>query len=173
MGNQTGQMSKYKPAEMLAPLRLFVDARRRALEAGFTDNGGAIHSIERILDILAQRLCYPFISHINSLKKHPNADCSVAAFEARSTGGRLFIEHVMPQREYARRICDMIESGASDEALLHYVRQTYRLVILTEEETLNLNRQNRSRLSPDRLADAGIVVRAGECPLPEAGRIER
>jgi hypothetical protein len=31
-------------------------------------------------------------------------------------------------------------------------------VILTEEETRALNRQNRSRLSPDRIADAGIAV---------------
>ena len=152
-------MSKYRPAEMLAPLRLFVDARRQALQAGFTDNGGAIHSIVRILDIVGQRLCYPFVSHINKLKHHPNAECSVAAFEGRSGGARLKLEHVMPQVAYARQICDMIDAGASDADLLEHIGKTYRLVILTEEETLTLNRQNRSRLSPDRLADAGIAVR--------------
>lgn len=152
-------MSKYKPEELLAPLRLFVGARRQALKAGFTDNGGAIHSIERILDILGLRLCYPFVSHINKLKYHPNAECSVAAFEARGVGGRLLIEHVMPQRAYARRICDMIDAGESDDAVLRYVRESYRLVILTDEETYMLNRQNRSTLSTDRLADAGIAVR--------------
>ena len=152
-------MSKYKPVEMLDPLRLFVKARRQALEAGYTDNGGAIHSIERILDILGQRLCYPFLSHINQLKSHPHAECSVAAFEARTSGGQVLVEHVMPQREYARQICDMIEAGASDAALLDHIGGTYRLVILTDEETRKLNRQNRSKLSTDRLADAGIAVR--------------
>ena len=140
-------MSKYKPDQMLAPLRLFVAARRQALQSGYTDNGGAIQSIERILDILGQRLCYPFISHINQLKGHPDAESSHAAFEARNRGDRVLIEHVMPQRDYARHICDMIETGASDGALLEHIGQTYRLVILTDGETRELNRQNRSGLA--------------------------
>jgi hypothetical protein len=160
-GGTDDGMSKYKPAEMIGPLRLFAEARRQALEAGFTDNGGAIHSVERILDILAQRLCYPFISHVNNLKSHPEAECSVGAVETRASRGRLYIEHVMPQREYARQICDMIEAGATDAALLEHIAETYRLVILNEEETRKLNLQNRSRLSHDRIADAGISIGTG------------
>ena len=33
--------------------------RNEMLADGFTDNGGAIHSASRILDILCHRVCYP------------------------------------------------------------------------------------------------------------------
>jgi hypothetical protein len=75
--------TKYTPENLLPALRLFIKARNKALNAGFTDNGGAIHSVELILDILCQRVCYP---GINNLKKNKNAEISVAAHEARECG---------------------------------------------------------------------------------------
>ena len=62
---------KYTADNLVPALRLFVEARNRAISAGFTDNGGAIHSVERILDILSFRVRYPHLRHINSLKKMP------------------------------------------------------------------------------------------------------
>ena len=43
---------------MLPALRHFIEARAKALSYGYiTDNGGAIHSVERILNIFSLRLC--------------------------------------------------------------------------------------------------------------------
>jgi hypothetical protein len=149
---------KYHAENLIPALRLFIRARNEAVASGFTDNGGAIHSVERILDILSVHLCYPHLSHINNLKRDPKAEISAAAFEARKRGERLLIEHVKPQRAYAKAIIDVVNAGASDEELVVFIRQHYRLVVLTADETIALNRLNRSRMTDDRIADAGIIL---------------
>jgi hypothetical protein len=87
---------KYRTDNLLPVLRIFIEARNTAVAAGFTDNGGAIHSVERILDILAMRVCYPHLTHINNMKSDPRAEISVAAHAARALGEVVFIEHVQP-----------------------------------------------------------------------------
>ncbi|AUO22882.1 hypothetical protein [Pseudomonas sp. NC02] len=149
---------KYSPPTLLPPLRLFIDARNKAIEAGFTDNGGAIHSVERILDILCQRVKYPNLRHINSLKTRSDAECSIDAHNARMRGERVLIEHVMPQRAFAQEVIRLVTSGCTDEEIISYIQQHYRLVLLSPQETLALNKLNRSRITPDRLAEAGIVI---------------
>jgi hypothetical protein len=147
---------KYHPAMLLPALRLFIDARNRALEIGFTDNGGAIHSVERILDILCHRVKYPWMRHINDLKKKPDAERSVDAHEARERGEKVLIEHVMPQRAFAQAVIGIVTEGASNDDVIAFILKHYRLVLLTPNETSVLNRLNRSRIAPDRLNDAGI-----------------
>jgi hypothetical protein len=49
----------------------------------FTDNGGAIHSVERIFDILIVHLCYWHLSHIDNLKTDQAAEISLQAYQAR------------------------------------------------------------------------------------------
>jgi hypothetical protein len=151
-------MSKYEPQLLLGPLRHFAKARNEALKAGFTDNGGAIHSVERILDILGLRLCYPHVSHSSTLKSLITTECSVKAHEARLRGDTVYIEHVMPLRAYARQIIGLIEAGATDDELRDHIKRSYRLVLLSAEETKAINKANRSRLSSDRIADAGIAL---------------
>ena len=151
-------MGKYHHENLIPALRLFIEARTKALEGGFTDNGGAIHSVERILDILSMHLCFPHLSHINNLKADPDAEISVAAHEARSRGERILIEHVLPQRAYAQKIIALVNEGATDADLIAFIKANYRLVLLTPEETTRINRLNRSRLSDDRIADAGIKL---------------
>ena len=134
-------------------------ARRKALDAGFTDNGGAIHSIERVVDLLSEAIVYPHLTHINSLKKDPNADCSVNAHRARELGQDVLIEHVAPKRDYSRSICNLIEKHhATDDELINYISANYQLVLLTPEETKRLNKINRTKTSPTRLEDAGIIL---------------
>lgn len=70
----TRKKPKYRPENLLPAMRLFVRARDEALELGFTDNGGAIHSVERIVDILGLGLRCPQISQGNMLKRHPDAE---------------------------------------------------------------------------------------------------
>ncbi|PWE41093.1 hypothetical protein [Pseudomonas prosekii] len=149
---------KYNPRTLLPALRLFIDARNRAIATGFTDNGGAIHSVERILDILCQRVKYPHLRHINNLKSDLNAECSVDAHKARLRGENVLIEHVMPQRAFAKEVIQIVGAGARDEEIISFIINNYRLVLLTQQETIALNKLNRSRVTSTRLGDAGIMI---------------
>jgi hypothetical protein len=126
------------------------------LGAGFTDNGGAIHSAERILNILGPCLCYPQLSHINNLRDLPNAPFSEEALKAYKQGKRVLIEHVSPHRELTRLAISKIDAGATDAEFIDFVCEHYQLALLTEEETARLNKINRSRIDPSRLMSAGI-----------------
>jgi hypothetical protein len=150
--------SKYTETNLLPALRLFIKARHEARALGFTDNGGAIHSVERILDILSQRIKYPGLSHTHHLKKDMLAERSIGAHEALLRGEKVFIEHVKPQRAFALSVIDIVDDGATDTEIVEYIRSNYQLVLLNGEETRILNLHNRTRISTDRLAEAGITL---------------
>jgi len=150
---------KYTPENLFPALRLFVDARNAAIESGFTDNGGAIHSVERILDILSCRIKYPALRHTNSYKKVDWSDRSEDAHQAMLLGNEVKLEHVAPQRAFAREIIGLIAAKASDQEITNYILINYQLVLLTPEETTRLNKRNRSELEDRRLEKSGILVR--------------
>jgi hypothetical protein len=152
--------SKYEPDQLIAMFRLAAELRRRMLEAGFSDNGGAIHSAERILNILGQRLCYPGLTHINNLRHHPGAPFSEEALLAYGAGGRVLIEHVSPHRELTRLAIGWIEAGHDDEQFKDLLTKHFQLALLTEQETLRLNKMNRSKIDAQRLEKAGIRLAA-------------
>ena len=151
---------KYEPLKLVQMFRLAAKLRAQMLAGGFTDNGGAIHSAERILNILGLRLCYPELSHINNLRKLPDAPFSEAALEAHRSGQRVLIEHVNPHRALTRLAIEQLEAGLSDEDFLRFVQQHFQLALLTEVETDRLNKMNRSNMIEDRLASAGIRLAA-------------
>jgi|SRR5208283_1255137 len=163
---------KYRPDTLLPVLRSFVDARNKALDMGFTDNGGAIHSAERILDILAMRICYPHWTHSMQFKSDPHMEISVAAHAARQRGEPVYIDHVQPRRAFTQHVCKMVADGASDADLIKYIKKNHRLVLLTEEETEALNRANRSRMDEKRLTGIEMMGRskAGWISEPHEGR---
>lgn len=144
--------------------KLCVDMRT----AGFTDNGGAIHSAERILNLLGLYLNYPDISHINNLRKYERAEFSREALDAYNRGEKVLIEHVAPVRAFTRKGIELCEEGATDAKLKKYVRDNYRLVLLTPDETQRLNKLNRSSMDKDRLSKAGILLAS-----PRSGRGSR
>src|SRR5262245_10471344 len=94
--------SKYEPAKLISMFRLAAELRKQMQGVGFTDNGGAIHSAERILNILGLRLCYPALTHINNLRHQPNAPFSVEGLAAHRAGEKVLIEHVSPHRALTR-----------------------------------------------------------------------
>jgi len=150
--------SKYTVESLTPMFRKAATLRNEMLASGFTDNGGAIHSAERILDILGQRLNYPNLRHINNLRSDPDAEFSTEALEAHSKGEKVLIEHVSPLRELTRRAIAEIDNKATDTEFLDFIRRNYQLVLLTPDETTRLNRINRSKMEPDRLKNAGIQV---------------
>ena len=149
-------MSKYTQESLVPMFRKAAALRNEMLESGFTDNGGAIHSAERILDILGQRVKYPRLSHINKYRDYPAAEFSKAALSAHIQGEQVLIEHVSPLRALTRRAIEVIAQGATDQEFIDFVKSHYRLVLLTKEETRHLNSHNRSNMTPDRLSEVGI-----------------
>ena len=147
---------KYEPPKLVEMFRLAAELRARMLAGGFTDNGGAIHSAERILNILGLRVCYPDLSHINNLRELPHAPFSEDALVAYQSGQRVLIEHVNPLRALTRMAIAKIEEGASDSEFLAFVRSHFQLALLTEAETTRLNKLNRSKIASDRLVSAEI-----------------
>ena len=142
--------------------RLAAALRKQMLEVGFTDNGGAIHSAERILNILGLRLCYPDLAHINSLRNHPNAPFSEEALVAFKAGEKVLIEHISPHRALTRLAIEKVEAEVSDEEFKEFIRANFQLALLTEAETLRLNKLNRSNIELDRLKNAGIRLAIGD-----------
>jgi hypothetical protein len=126
------------------------------------DNGGAIHSLERLLDILSHRLVYPHLSHENSAKDDPDFPMSEGAALALKGGrrDRLRREHVQPRRAYTVAFCNLVDQGAGDVELMDYIKRNFRIVLLDVEETRRLNLINRSRIVENRLDVAGIKLAA-------------
>lgn len=150
--------SKYSPENLIPMFRKAASLRNEMIDSGFTDNGGAIHSAARILDILGVRLNYPGLSHSQNLCNHPGAEFSPAALKAHERGEKVKIEHVSPHRALTRGAIQIIDDGANDQEFTDYVRQHFRLVLLTAEEAQRLNRINRSEMTRDRLGSAGITA---------------
>lgn len=159
---------KYEPLKLVEMFRLAAELRAQMIAGGFTDNGGAIHSAERILNILGLRLCYPELSHINNLRHLLDAPFSEDALIAHKAGQRILIEHVNPHRALTRSAIAEIEGGTTNSQFLEFVRTHFRLALLTEGETTRLNRLNRSKIDEDRLASVGIRLVSSTGKHPDA-----
>jgi hypothetical protein len=151
---------KYPPDLLIAMFRKAAALRNEMLEAGFTDNGGAIHSAERILNLLGLCLNYSELSHLNNLRHFRNATFSVEAWKLHQAGEKVLIEHVSPIRHLTQRAIDKIDQKLSDAQFKAFVKRRYKLVLLSPAETLQLNKHNRSKMSNDRLGEAGIQLGA-------------
>ena len=149
---------KYQPGLLIAMFRIAAKLRNEMVGAGFTDNGGAIHSAQRILNILGMCLMYPDLTHINNLRHSKNAQFSSEAWKLHRRGEKVLIEHVAPVRHFTRMAIDKIDENVSDAQFRAFVRRHYKLVLLSPSETQRLNRQNRSTVSRDRLINAGIQL---------------
>ncbi|OGN32793.1 MAG: hypothetical protein A3A29_01800 [Candidatus Ryanbacteria bacterium RIFCSPLOWO2_01_FULL_47_79] len=150
--------SKYSYKNLLPMFRKAAALRNEMLDVGFTDNGGAIHSAERILDILGMRLKYPGLSHVNNLKNYSKAEFSPAAYKIHRRGRKVLIEHVSPRRALTRVAIKKVKDHATDKELLAFLKRNYRLVLLTTHETALLNKQNRIRIDRNRLKKARIRI---------------
>jgi len=151
-----GRPRKYQPELLIAMFRKAAALRNEMLAAGFTDNGGAIHSAERILNILGLSLNYPELNHINKLRHSERAIFSVEALQLHQSGNKVLIEHVSPLRHLTQTAIEKIGQEMSDAQFEAFVREHYLLVLLSPDETKRLNKQNRSKMNPDRLNHAGI-----------------
>ncbi len=154
----------------MAPFRLFWAARNEAVAQGLTDNGGAIHSCTRIADIIASQHVYAaqptFGTALKGYEHHPHI--SEAAYAARAAAqaaglppakvaAMVEVEHILPQRAMTLHLGSMVDAGASDDEILAWLADNYRLVLLTPDERRQVDSVNRSRICAERLA--GIKMR--------------
>jgi hypothetical protein len=149
-------MSKYALDDLMRWAKHAAEFRNQLRSEGATDNVGAIHSAERIIGILSNRIKYNRKAHLD--KNDPNAEISEAAFVARRDGETPEIEHVFPQRVYTEAFIELVAKGATDEELVAFIRENYRLVLLTKDERRRLDKGNRTTNTEDRLAKAGVKL---------------
>ncbi|MGA3263066.1 MAG: hypothetical protein ABSC47_03365 [Terracidiphilus sp.] len=109
----------------IAMFRKAATLRNEMNRAGFTDNAGAIHCAERILNILGLRLNYPGIGHINNLRKYRDAVFSKEAWKLHQSGSKVLIEHVSPLRDLTRKAIEKIDRQASDNEFERFVKRYY------------------------------------------------
>lgn len=140
--------------------------RSEMLQAGGNDNAGAIHSATRLVELLALRLCYPGVAHINNLRHSPDAEFSIAAWRAHRRGEPVQMEHVLPVRAFTKLVIERIDEGASDRAIAAFIKRSYSVVLLTPDERRALDKVNRTTIDPRRMA--GIALRPRKPrPAPE------
>jgi hypothetical protein len=154
-----GHRGKYAVEKLIPLFRMAAAFRNRMIHAGATDNGGAIHSASRVLAFICGRHVYPQASHPNDQKHGPGAEFSEAAWKAYSSHQPVRIEHVAPIQALTIAAIERVENGATDRQLLNFVKRTYRLVHLTPEEARTLDKKNRTRLDPKRMAGIKIATR--------------
>ena len=174
-GNNLEKPKAHMPNDLLPGLRAFIKARAQWLVVyPRADNAGAIHSVERIVDLLGRRLRYPKVGGLAGVKAGKGGKCPWVAFDVemsqaahktwhKDQGGKqpdLRIEHVNPKRAFTEAVIGEVAKGATDEAVLRYIREHYRLVILTKDQMSALNKLNRSMmtLDRDRIEEAGIEI---------------
>ncbi len=148
---------KYQPRILIQMFRLAAALRNKMIKADFSDNGGAIHSAERIINILGQRLNYPGLSHLNNLRHRDDAEFSIKARAAYKKGEKVTIEHVAPIRAFTSKAIEKVRSK-SDVPLRRFVKKHFQLVLLTPAEAIQLNRINRTKIDANRLRKAGIKL---------------
>lgn len=148
---------KYQADLLITMFRKAAEFRNQMLDSGFSDNAGAIHSAERVMDLLGLRLNYPGLSHRNNLRTHDQAKFSKAAWNEYKHGRTVRIEHVAPLRAFTRKAIEFLNRKVDDKAFARFVRRHYVLVLLTPEEMQRLNRVNASKMDPHRLRSANIT----------------
>jgi hypothetical protein len=96
---------------------------------------------------------------------------SIEALELHKSGSKVLIEHVSPLRHLTQKAIEQIDLHVSDAQFAAFVQEHHKLVLLSPAETQRLNKQNRTKMHPDRLTQADIqlvVMEIGSLGLPDS-----
>ncbi len=123
-------------------------------EMGLNDNVGAIHSAERIAELLSLKIAYPGLTHINKLRHYKFAWFSKNAKTAfdKDQKAKIEIEHIFPKRVYTQELLCKIDEEATSTNITKWINENFKLALLTPDERTTLDKENRTRNSHDRLA---------------------
>ena len=148
--------SELSSETLIKALRSFQEWRKSVLDMRVNDNAGAIHSAERIAELLSLKIAYPKLSHINNLRDKEFAWFSKKAKIAYERKETVQIEHVFPKRAYTVELLSIISKGTTNEEIAKWIRENFKLALLTPDERSQLDKENRTKHSHNRLA--GILM---------------
>ena len=160
---------KENPAWREIPVKTFIEAlrsfefwRQRVHLDGVNDNAGAIHSGERMAELLSLKIVYPGLTHIDLLRFHEYAWFSKSAKTAFNNDHRanIEIEHVFPKRVYTVELLSLISKGATSEEITAWIADNFKLALLTPDERLEVDKLDRTVNRLDRL----LIIRMCEEP---------
>jgi hypothetical protein len=143
---------------LIEALRSFEGWRKSAHKTGVNDNVGAIHSAERIAEMLSLKIAYPGLTHINNLRHKEFAWFSINAKIAfdEDKKAQIEIEHVSPKRAYTIALLKKISETEDKVKIKKWVKENFKLALLTPPERAHLDKVNRTRMCPDRLKSVEI-----------------
>ncbi|MGA7748535.1 MAG: hypothetical protein WCA63_00140 [Gallionella sp.] len=131
---------------LIDALRSFDEWRQRVLSKELTDNLGAIHSGERIAEMLSLKIAYPGLTHINNLRHHKElAWFSKKAKAANNKETAVEIEHVYPKRAYTIALLRKLSKTEDTVKIEQWIKKNFKLVLLTRSERANLDKINRTK----------------------------
>ena len=145
---------------LIDALRSFDKWRQRVSSKGLNDNLGAIHSAERIAEMLSLKIAYPRLTHINNLRHHKEfAWFSKKAKAAHKKESAVEIEHVYPKRAYTMALLRKLSKTEDIVKIEQWIKKNFKLVLLTPTERANLDRINRtSKRVKANFETAGIIL---------------
>ena len=127
-------------------------------DKGLNDNLGAIHSAERMAELLSLKIAYPGLTHLNKLRY-----CKFAWFSKDAKNifdqdkkAKIEIEHIFPKRIYTKELLCKIDEEAENKDITKWIIENFKLALLTPKERAELDKVNRTRMCPDRLKAANI-----------------
>ncbi|MFZ5522996.1 MAG: hypothetical protein ACOY9D_02780 [Pseudomonadota bacterium] len=138
---------------LIEALRSFNVWRISMHDKGLNDNVGAIHSAERIAELLSLKVAYPGLTHINKLRDYHGAVFSKKAKAVHKKNGKVEIEHVFPKRAYTIALLNKLSKIEDKIKIEKWIKRNFKLVLLTPLERANLDKVNRTKMRPDRLND--------------------
>ena len=130
---------------LIDALRSFDKWRLRVVSKGLSDNVGAIHSGERIAEMLSLKIAYPGLTHINNLRHKEFAWFSKKAEAAHKKEGAVEIEHVYPKRAYTIALLRKLSKTEDTVKIEQWIKKNFKLVLLTPSERANLDKVNRTK----------------------------
>lgn len=115
---------------LLAALRHCIALRDSLNADGFGDESGALVSVEHLLDLLSVKRKYG-ISKVIEMKSYPYAERTIGVTYAINAGNPIRVEHVNQTRAWTLSFIKEVHSGLSDDELLGFIDNNYRLILVT------------------------------------------
>lgn len=115
---------------ILSALRDCIILRNAMNTQGFSDEKGALQSVEYLLDLLSMQRKYG-LTKLVQLKKSQTAERTHGVTLAINCGDAIRVQHIHTLREWALSFIAKVDEGLSDHDLLSFIDENYRLVLVT------------------------------------------
>lgn len=115
---------------LLTALRDCIVLRNSMNASNISDDIGARRSVDSLLDFLSLQRKYG-LSNMLDLKKSWSAERTVGVMTAINTGREIRVHRVYPIRDWSLSFIDKVNIGCTDDELLTFIDNHYRLILVT------------------------------------------